>query len=358
MNHLEQSKPDGLVLADHHLFALEKTSVSLDALLGLGRPAVALDSLCLGPAASRMQMALSQQPSMSAIHRWFKPETTVPPLPSGVPLMRPVPVSGLGRREDAFNLYGDLLTPDRPKAEVFRRLGVSPDRALIVVAQSSWAISAYGLLGRVGKTTDSDSYRKLRRQWFSELFNKVGQPVTVVEMSSGDKSPTRQGTVDFLPLSYQPMGDFADILSAADLYLTDNLTSGAMAKAAAMRTPVLALVNERNERSTDAFSNSWFVQMEQLFPGFGVRFLVNPFGWVDELRPLLDRNDYLNAVPRTEIYDLDASARAVGELLSTATRPASDALARQLRGLPLAADMLAQKLGLDFAEARSHALNH
>ncbi|WP_284753233.1 DUF6365 family protein [Arthrobacter sp. efr-133-R2A-120] len=343
---LKDLNPAGIVVADHHLFALERANFPLETVLRLNRPVVTLDSLCLGPSESIMKMALSRQPSMKPIHRWFHPETVVPGLPKEMNLIRPVPVAGLGRADDSFNLYGTLLEARQAKEAVFDRLGISQERSLVVVAQSNWATSAYGLLGRISKDADSDTYRDLRNRWSAEMFSRVGLPITVLEVSAGGNSATYYNGVEFLPSSYQPMDDFVDILAAADLYVTDNLTSGAMGKAAALGTATLALVNESNDRSTDPFSTEWLAQMESYFPGFDVRFLVNPFGWADELAPLLTNNEYLASVPKAEIYDLDACASAIRKHVGIKFGPASQTLNRQIAGLPMASTMLLERLNL------------
>lgn len=335
--------PAAVVVADHHLLSLERGNVSMLQLLEVGCPVIAMDSLCLGPAASLMQMALSRQPGTSPIHRWFPPETPIPALPAEVSVIRAVPVAGLGRPADSFDLYGDGLKPRRTKAEVFNALGVSSGRSLVVAAQSSWATSAYSLLGRVAKNSDMETYRNLRERWSAEMFRRAGGPVTVLELSSNSKTATSYGNVEFLPCPYQPMDDFVDILAAADLYVTDNLTSGAMAKAAALGTPVLALVNQHNERSADPFSTAWLSDMESHFPGFDVPFLVNPFGWAEELAPLLYKNQYLAAVPKAEIYNLEACAAAIQEHLGQEYGPVTQALRRQVAGLPAAGVLLKER---------------
>jgi hypothetical protein len=344
MSLLRDMRPLAVVVADHHLLALERGNVSAQQLMDLGCPVIAMDSLCLGPGASTLTMALARQPGTAPIHRWFPPETAIPALPADITLMRAVPVAGLGRPADSFNLYGEGLRPARTKAEVFSSLGISSMRSLVVAAQSGWATSAYGLLGRVSRNADTDTYRSLKDRWAAEMFSRTGRPVTVLELSSSTRKATVHDNVEFLPCPYLPMDDFADILGAADLYVTDNVTSGAMAKAATLGTPVLALVNQHNERSGDPFSAGWLAEMEAKFPGFGVRFLVNPFGWAEELAPLLYRNDYMAALPKAEIYNLDACVAAVQELLGQRDGPATLALNRQVAGLPTAAALIRERV--------------
>jgi hypothetical protein len=335
--------PALVVVADHHLLSLERGNVSMTQLLEAGSPVIAMDSLCLGPAASLLQTALARQPGTSPIHRWFPPQTSIPALPAEVSVIRAVPVAGLGRPADSFDLYGDGLRPRKTKAEVFNALGVSSGRFLVVAAQSSWATSAYSLLGRVAKNAGTETYRTLRERWSAEMFSRTGRPITVLELSSNSKSPTSYGNVEFLPCPYQPMDEFVDILAAADLYVTDNLTSGAMAKAAVLGTPVLALVNQRDERSVDSFSTAWFSDMETRFPEFGVRFLVNPFGWAEELAPLLYKNEYMAALPKAEIYNLEACVAAIQEHLGQRSGRVTEALRRQVAGLPTASTLLTER---------------
>jgi hypothetical protein len=341
---LRDRLPQAIVVADHHLLALERGNVTATDLVGVGCPVIALDSLCLGPGALTLKSALTRQPGTAPIHRWFPPETEIPALPDGVSLMRAVPVAGLGRPADSFNLYGDGPSPQRTKAEVFSSLGISNRGSLVVSAQSGWATSAYGLLGRVSRRAGPDSYRSLRERWTAEMFSRSGHQVTLLELSSNTRNPATYGRVEFRHCPYQPMDDFTDILAAADLYVTDNVTSGAMAKAAALGTPVLALVNEQDHRSTDPFSAAWLAEMESNFPGFGVRYLVNPFGWAEELAPLLFKNAYLSALPKAETYNLDDCAAAIQQLLGQREGPATDALRHQVAGLPTATELLYKRV--------------
>ena len=54
--------PDLLVLADHHIWALEPTAASIRELLELGFPSLAADSLCLGPGARSLELAIAHHP--------------------------------------------------------------------------------------------------------------------------------------------------------------------------------------------------------------------------------------------------------------------------------------------------------
>ncbi|MEZ2391849.1 DUF6365 family protein [bacterium RCC_150] len=339
-------QPAGVVVADHHLFALERGNLPIEKLLSAGAPVVALDSLCLGPGPSTMRMGLSQRPETKPIHRWFPAEAEVPAVPDGVSLMRPVPVAGLGRPADSFDLYGESLKPHRTRDEIFSRLGISTDRSLVVAARSNWATSAYGLLGRLSKDADSGTYQTLGNQWWVEMFRLARRPITVLELTSGTSITTWSDDVELRRRRYEPIDEFVDILAAADLYITDNLTSGAMAKAAALGTAAVALVNERNERSTDPFSEKWLASMESYFPGFDMDFLVNPFGWTEELAPLLAKNEYLAALPKAEMFNLDSCAAAIQEHLGVESGPVTQALRHQVAGLPRASALLRERLNV------------
>ena len=50
------------VLADHHIWALEPTAASIRELLELGFPSLAADSLCLGPGARSLELAIAHHP--------------------------------------------------------------------------------------------------------------------------------------------------------------------------------------------------------------------------------------------------------------------------------------------------------
>ena len=88
LEHVRSLAPDLLLLADHHIWALEPTAVSIGELLELGIPTVAADSLCLGPRARTLDLAIAHLQGAESIRHWFPPTVELPPLPKGLPVIR------------------------------------------------------------------------------------------------------------------------------------------------------------------------------------------------------------------------------------------------------------------------------
>lgn len=347
---------DGVVLADHHLLGLERTGLALDDLRG-GAPLVALDSLAFGAGPTTLELAVSRGSDDPMLRRFFPPVVQLAAVPDDVPLLRPVPVAGSGRDAGAgraaapFDLYG----PEGPlrgravdREAVRARLGVEPGRALVVIAMSNWASTAMTRPGLGGPNPERDDYLRLRFEWWHELLRRLDRPVALVGVSAEAFEAEHDGAradVRTIATGFLPLDRFTELLAAADLYLTDNLTSGAMARAALLGAPVVALTREGPAETDDAFARDWRARMRERFPRAGFDYLVNPFGWIDELRPLLADNPYLAAVPRIHVDDLDAQLRACRTALDDPARPARDALDAQRAALPAGPPTLLAALG-------------
>ncbi|MGO1384882.1 MAG: DUF6365 family protein [Arachnia sp.] len=340
-----------LVLADHHLLGLERVGFDFRDLSG-ARNLIAVDSLSFGPGPTQLRIAVSDREGAAPLQRWFPPTVAVPAVPEGVPLLRPVPVSGLSSSAGAhtvlpFDLFADehgqsLPRMGRTAAETRARLGIEHNRKLVVIALSNWASKAWTKpsLGKVNP--DRNTHLILRLNWLRELVSRIGQPLALVGVT-GEVVDADLGA-QVITTGMLPIDDFTDLLAAADLFLTDNITSGAMARAALVGTPVLTLTREHDAWEEDAFVGKWRRDMEEHFPGFDFPFLVNPFGWMSELAPLLAENPYLAAVPRADAYSLAAQVAACSAALDSPDRPVTDALQLQRHGLPSGAAALSVAL--------------
>lgn len=344
------AEPDlaAVILADHHLTALERVHFTVADLIGPA-PLICVDSLCLGPEGRRLELAISQHSISPQMRHWFPLEVHTETLPGEATLLRPVPVAGGARGGLAFDLYGTTLRPRHGREQTRESLGIAADRTVIVTAMSNWAVRAMTKPHEASPTRDRDEYLRLRTRWLVELAVRLDRRITLVSLGAiGDPGTIRPaegaGRVELVNLPGLAMDEFTDLVAAADLYLCDNLTSGAMARAALLGTPVVALTNEAGVWDGSDFVQGWRAEMERVFPHFDFRYLVNPFGWVRELDPLRTDNPYLDAVVRAPAYSLEQQVRICTEALDSAERPARDALVERVCTLPKVPEALERAL--------------
>lgn len=306
-------KPDLLVIADHSNLALERTSLNFTALRSIGIPLVAVDSLQFAPGPRTVSYSITRmRGAQGGLRKWFPPTLEIPALPPDVSVVTPSPVASLSSAFAPFALYEAPPTVTTPPSEIRERLAVPSGSLLVVAAQSGWASSAFEHLS-LGRTPRGH-YNALRTERLVRALEETGRPVTLVGIGGKvlSASASAQTTLRALPpLSGQ---SFTDLLAAADLYMTDNLISGAMAQAALLGTPVLALTNpsEHIPRDDDPLDT----EMAHAYPGFGFPYLVNPFGWQKELEPVLRDNPYLSAVPQAPVYSRNTLSAAIDHQLS------------------------------------------
>jgi CheY-like chemotaxis protein len=315
---VEQLNADLAIVADYHLPFLEPGAADIQSLISHRVPTVMLDSLGFGLRGAEVSNSLASLPAAEALHRWFSPTTHIPRAVDPDALLHPVPV-GAPHAPNAFALY-DSIPGVRARATTVReRYGIATGRALVVVAQSAWAATGFTQLGRSRRHQLSRSYDDLRTDWILHCLSLVGVPVTVVGVRREQAARSQYPNVSLVHTPFLGLDDFSDLLTAADLYLTDNLLSAAMARAAMIGTPCLALVHEAQTvaEPTTEFEASWHAQMTALFPGYDFPYLVNPFGWISEVGAMMPGNPYLQAVPRVDVFDAQAVAHAVRLQLSS-----------------------------------------
>jgi hypothetical protein len=314
---IDELNPDLAILADYHLPFLEPGAAGIQSLVSPGVPTVMLDSLGFGVAGRDVTNALASLPGAEALHRWFTPTTRIPPAADAQALLHPVPVAATNA-QNAFALYDSIPGVRARAATVRQRYGVEPGRALIVVAQSAWAATGFTQLGRTRRRQLSASYDELRIDWMLYCLSLLGAPVTVVGVRRDAAAYVEYPNVSLVHAPFLGLDDFSDLLSAADLYITDNILSAAMARAAMIGTPCLALVHEREglAQPTTEFEARWHSEMAALFPGYDFPYLVNPFGWIAEVGAMMPGNPYLQTVPRVDVFDPRAVADAVQRQLS------------------------------------------
>jgi len=330
---MEAFAPDLVIVADHHVLGIERNNtVTFASLAELVRaPMVTFDSLLFARSVARLQTSVADLVPEAGLDRWFPETIELPEVPEGVGILRPAPVA-CSRHAGAFALYTDA--PKHCGRELVRaEIGCRQDEVMVVLAQSAWARLAFDLVARLNRRSLQPGFHALLVEWLGEAFRRLGRPTRIV-MIGGQDGPDPNPLVAVTRLPTCSNDRFTDIVSAADLYLTDNVTSAGMARAVRCGTPGAALVNIDSRRSTDEFSARWFDRVGARFPGFDFPFVVNPFGWRDELAPLLADNPYFAALPTASIFDMDDVVRTVSAGLGQRDGPATQALIADQAKLP------------------------
>jgi len=321
---IERLSPALAVLADHHLPFLEPGAAGIQNLVSPLVPTVMLDSLGFGLSGAEVTNTLAGLPGAEALRRWFTPTTSIPRAGNPQALLHPVPVA-TPDAPGSFSLYDSVPEMGADRQATRERYGVATERALVVVAQSAWAATGFTQLGRTRGRQLGRSYDDLRIDWILHCLSLVGVDLTVVGVRRDAAARDLHPNVSLVHTPFLGLDDFSDLLGAADLYVTDNILSAAMARAAVMGTPCLALVHEGDgvAEPADAFEANWHAEMLSLFPGYDFPYLVNPFGWISEVGAMMPGNPYLQSVPRVDVFDPRAVSRAVRTQLSNSadTRP-------------------------------------
>ena len=322
---VEARRPAHVIIADHHLFRLERTGILIKDFEPIFDSLSSFDSLGLAPSKVELGFALSRLDGAERIARWLPSTLEIDSLPGSIRPIRPVPVAN-GPFLESFALYPTVPVPQTPGFLVREEFGVPPDALLVVFARSKWAKHIYFLLSMLSRNRGiGASPSDAMVAWIHEAFSRLNRPVVVFGLETSRALPFgSQVTLRSLPLL--GMQAFDDLLGASDLYLTDNLVSAAMARAARLGTPCLAMTNLRGQKSADSFSTAWHSRMAVETPGYDFPFIVNPFGWVDELSHLTQDNPYLESVPRVEIFDLDQLTAAIDREVRSTNPAASVAL--------------------------------
>ncbi len=331
--------PHTVVIADHQNLALERVSIDVACVYGLPAHIVVLDSLQFAPGPRTVSFGIAGVQGAERVRRWLPPRITIPAVPGDCVTLTPVPVASPADAESAVSVYTEPPQIDEARSGIFHDLGIESDRRLVVSAQSSWAAMGFD---QISRANSRGRYAELRRRRILEALSDAGDRTVLVEIGAvGVPSDSAIAGVRAVSVPNLGRQAFTDLLAAADLYLTDNLISGAMAQAATIGTPVLALVNAGPRSGGTAVDR----QMDELYPGWDFPYIVNPFGWVDELGPVLDRNPYLEAVPTAEFYHPVALREAISTQLSEgADRSATTALAELRLRVPSPASAFAPVL--------------
>lgn len=302
--------PDLIVLADHENAYIERTPFDNETLYTSGPPVIVFDSLQLAGSTRPLRNAIANVRGSEVIRRWWPSETVVPPIPVDIPILTPVPVANPVSSARPFALYTRAPETAITPREVRSALGISDHERLIVLSQSAWAAGAYDQLSR-GRRPD-ERYGSIRARRLSRAIHQLAAPVAVLDIGTPAFSPHSLSTVTS-KIDWRLPTAFTSLLRAADLFVTDNVTSGAAAQAAMLGTAILCLVNSTpyDGDPLDPLDEA----MNRNFPGWGFPYLVNPLGWHDELITLRTQNAYVSSIPLAEVYDTASVVAALDHQL-------------------------------------------
>ena len=98
--------------------------------------------------------------------------------------------------------------------------------------------------------------------WFSGILDLVDEPIAIVGIQDTSRVEASTSRTQFVSTGLLDVDEFDSLQAAADLYVSDNLTSGVMAQAAPLGTSVLAMLNTAGA-SPEAFPSSAPAQQER-----------------------------------------------------------------------------------------------
>ena len=365
---IEAFHADALVLADYYILDLETELIDLEALANLPVPCATFDSLGFAPGARTLQNRLVREQDERFFRGKFKRFVNIRALPEQIQVLRTCPVNAPVQTDAqmlSVKLYERPFTLTNAKRREMRRsLGLHNDtEKLVMFAKASWAslnvryrmVQAAGGSGSV-----TYSYETYLQDLLTYYLAEVDVPVTVVGVTShvGHATPSRsQKHIKFVNMPFLNMEEFAALLFSCDLFVADNITSSAMARAVFGNVPVLTLINTELTGTQDgsalelpaslklAGEHAELVQKwNRLLPGGIYPFHTYPNGWIEELAPLLHENPYNDAIVQAEMYAFAETTHCFTELLCNDTSIASlqarqQAYINQVTALPATYDI-------------------
>ncbi|HEY4115185.1 MAG TPA: DUF6365 family protein [Rhizomicrobium sp.] len=247
-------------------------------------------------------------------------------LPANLVYFRPCPVHDIGPdTRDGFHwaAYKDAARLPRD-ADLYRMLGLAPDRKTVLLAIAAWAEYFAGL--------NEEPFRSLSG-YHNELVCRIadgleswGEPVQLAVVAARPPQAWRDGKVSVQALSILPYQSFDHLLSSCDLIVSDNIIQASLSKALVMRIPHLVVENMVPSRLP--YPSNIF-PLGQLFP---------------------EQRTYSKIVDKVELTDAPGLYRALGLIAERGyadehSRDARETYLEKLRDLPDPSTILRQFIG-------------
>jgi hypothetical protein len=322
-----------------------------------GRPVATLDHLGFHPGASMLEIGFQRV----ATSHWSTPkEVPIEELPPSIQtVLRPCPLhspsAGPDPRVRPFRLPPCAPPGPEAVAGARSRLGLSSDEKLVVLSMGSWVLQAANDL-RI-------PYRETVVRLLAGELVDLRIPVRLAFVCA--EEPQRIERVGHLTVHYLGKLSFSEteaLLSAADLVLSDNVTSSTISRAVLRQVPTAVFVNSAEASTTDGAlsieapflvsqaAREAIARMDAEAPGSVFPAWVYPLGWRRALEPLFRDNPYRSTTEWLELFDETTARESVARLLCdsacrTAMRARQRSYADSIAGLPLPRDVIPEILG-------------
>lgn len=331
---VEEKEINVIIIADYHNLDLESPLIDLQYVIGLGLPIATIDSLCFGPKERLLHNQLFAGSSSKARNKY---EVKLRQVPEEMKVIRTCPINNpyfTNERIFPVTLYTESFQVESwKKKRVKQQFGCTNENdKLVMVSKSAWAnlMVKMRLMETSTHMKSTYNYEYFIQELITEYFGKqqADSKVYVIGVVPNDGfiSEAQEQSLQFISLPFLDLEAYEEVLFSCDLFITDNITSASMAKALFAYVPTLCLVNSEVSMLSDGqvklpaewksarlqeIMSKWLTVMPKgIYP-----FLTYPNGWVDELSPLLTDNPWMEAIDKSEIFDLVGTGEKIKDML-------------------------------------------
>ena len=323
---IAEHRPDVVVLADYYNLFLEKPVINPELVIKLGIPVATFDSMNFAPGPTLLEKEILRKSRFGqTFAKGLQFCTQLPALPPELAVLLTCPVNKPVQQAGALTvtLYKEpLFLSAGRRAEVRSRFGLAPGEKLVMLAKATWAYLAVKIRAMEQSRALRFSYGHFLQQLLQLYMQEIPSPVMVLGVGPQMEFNRGEGQLRFASLPFLGLEEYQELLLAADLFISDNITSCSVAKAIMGGIPALVLTSALISNGDGTYQAPFDLQQpvqsllqkwEKAVPGSIFPFLVYPFGWHRELAPLLQDNPYREALVETEMF----VARGTGKIIAS-----------------------------------------
>lgn len=191
------------------------------------------------------------------------------------------------------------------------RLGLSAGAKVVLTTTATWQHTYKAYPNVV-------AFVQLCTQLKERIFADLGPDTRLIAVGSASLFQG-QAPSHVMQMSSVPPSEFQTLIQAADLFVSDNVTSTTLARAALSGVPALALYSSLRRDAPGHLKGAPHLagplrkaaeESEHLYP-----FRMFPVGWYHFLAPLLRANPFVDLMEHCEIFDTDRATGLIQELL-------------------------------------------